>query len=1567
MMRKTTKVIMALLLSQSVLANAATHPAGMSVLKTIYQYAHTGNRAALESLKQQGYSLDVADKKGNTVLCASVLLNDKVAYNTLIAAGADVEASCMDDLSNAQRTQFCGHKGLIDRSICVEKGGGGLFFDNAWVEIGGLALIGTAAAAAGGGGGGGGGNDEGGLDTGGGDNNTGGGDDNTGGDDNGQGNQPVTPPEPEIPLPEDISTLPVETDKDCLNGTIINGICTIPVTSGADGSEAISTTDETANPMMLAEFGGSVSNDEARQIEGDKTVQKIAMQANGVGANAVSEDGTTVDLSKTSKAVNTSSLTLTETSEDDQGVIGMKATSAGTIKNSGDIAVNALSENQSAAMLAEGKGARVESSGNITLTAAGKTANLSGIHAADRQVANTGIIDITLGAGTQEGDKVATIHGMYGADVHNNGTINIGVERQPVDTDDGTDTNININTASEMDTSTGNNTDSDASNTGIPDADTDTEVGKGEIIANPIRSNLFVMSASPKGKVTNNGNINLDLTGLSYGVYGLYADASSGQGATLLNNKNIMVTGNLENDKSAGKQVVIMGAVGGAASTTNKGAIDLDIDVSKGGYLSVLDGFTGSVTNEGSINLNLKSDATRADASSFIVSALSMANGTATNKGSIIANLSGTAASGSTFYALYPTGSSDVSVSNEGKIEITSSMDHFDLAALASGLGSTHNTKTGEIYLTTSGQDSDLYATQTVVDGTQAEGASNSGRVVLTHEGGSGRIVGFTGGNHGILDIYAKNMDGYSSISGGGSLGGAGSFHDNNQINIFLTGKTWGSVTGYSYSPDAEYSGTSWTEDNDITITAKSETREGNLSVRGFSATGYKGEGNTYPISFTKADSIRLNLTGVADKIVADGNSLLIENRGLDAVGLYGSDSAVNTQNNTVISIDADLKDSTDYLIVGMQNKSTDGLIFQTGQAENDGTAPVAEDGTDGEDTGINGGTGEGTGSESGTGTTDGTQTPPQKEMFIKSVNNGTIEIKATGSYGTTNDYGGDFGVIGMLTNSYAKNNGTINITTDGNVRAAGMLAYDGGIIENTGKIIFTGKAENFVALYAGNDNVEHETGKKAVIYNTGTILVNNTDGTNYGGSGLYNEKVSEADENGEIARVGTEFGSVSNEPEIFAMSRPTVQINSAGVDYISEANGEFVAEGTSLSGDVIAGTSLTKDGNKNTYVASGSGNGALVGDGDWSKLGLSSASVLFNASYKTNENNKNGIDIVMTRRSFNEMTDNKSLAKFLEQNYAAGNNVSFFNDLKSIGTMQAFNSAIGDLTANKAITKFTHEDLTAMREINFNMNSLMFANQDKTAYETGGVINSFGFKNDDNSMSQYALANKQINSKMKVGYAVAATNMNTDDQNDTTRQNSMFQVFTPISYRNAGWQMIATPQIGYSRAHYTRKGFNGTSYDGLIEKRIFALMNEARYPMKWGAFELAPTVELNAIMYNMKGAEDSKAYALTMPSDNNVSIEAGLGLYANHTLGNLKLNSGLMMYREFADPYNIKMGMNGMSGTFDLYSNYNKYRAMALFGFGYDVGQLNVYGNIQHFMETNTHTKVKTGLKYTF
>lgn len=386
---------------------------------------------------------------------------------------------------------------------------------------------------------------------------------------------------------------------------------------------------------------------------------------------------------------------------------------------------------------------------------------------------------------------------------------------------------------------------------------------------------------------------------------------------------------------------------------------------------------------------------------------------------------------------------------------------------------------------------------------------------------------------------------------------------------------------------------------------------------------------------------------------------------------------------------------------------------------------------------------------------------------------------------------------------------------------------------------------------------------------------------------------------------------------------------------------------------------SFVQDGFDTIYTSENAFNG--INDG----IGLTSNSYLFNASLNSTSDTTH--DIVMTMKSFDDVTSNKSLAAFLAKNYAEQNNEAFFNELKSIGSAGAFTSALNHLTAGETLSRFTHEDLTAWRDVNANMNALMFANMDQPLFQNAGSFNAFSFQNDSSSSAQFALAHKRISPYAKIGYAMSTTHLSSDDHRSTTRRNDIFQAFTPFAYDRFGWQLISTPQIGFARAHYSRKGYNGTSYDGVIEKRIAGFMNEARYPVQIGSVTFAPTVELNALVSHQKGNETRKAYSLTMPADTLLSVEAGAGFHLDTQIKGFSLTAGTMLYREFADPYNMKVGMNGMDGSFDLFDEQKKYRAAADFGFGYEIGPFNWYGSLRHFVDTNNRTQMNTGFNVHF
>ena len=591
--------------------------------------------------------------------------------------------------------------------------------------------------------------------------------------------------------------------------------------------------------------------------------------------------------------------------------------------------------------------------------------------------------------------------------------------------------------------------------------------------------------------------------------------------------------------------------------------------------------------------------------------------------------------------------------------------------------------------------------------------------------------------------------------------------------------------------------------------------------------------------------------------------------------------------------------------------------------------------------------------------------------------NSGTIRIDASKtSY-----------VVGMKPSTISTNEGKISIINRGNNAVYGILNY----------ISTTNAAGAEINIENTGNGTAHGISGGYSVYNDGTIRITNTgNGTVYGidnATSVTNRGLIEITNTG----TGQAYGIYLNGADKFVSNEGTISIN--GTSYTGNApSGNFIVlennaslatsgtlsssgaldlnafspdgtgrialmpngrvEGESISGDLHIDASNVTNGFKTAYTLSDA-----VKAKETSNLNLISDSALFNADLADN-----GEDVIMQMKSFDQVTANKSLADFLTANYAAANNETLFNELKSIETQKALSSAVKSITGAEIMTRFANEDLTAIRDVNQTMNSLMFANNDKPMFEATGALDTFSFKNNDQSSAQYALANKRITPRLKIGYAMSNTNMSTDDDHDTTRRNNIFQVFTPVNYDRFGWQFISTPQIGYARAHYTRQGWNSMSYDGILEKRIFALMNEARYPIDLGKWGVSPTVELNAIIYNQRGHEDKKAFALRIPSDNSVSLEAGLGFYLQRKLGDLNVSMGLMLYREFADPYTMKAGMQEMNGTFDLYDEkYSPYRGTASFLFGYDLGSFNLYGSLKHFIENDTHTHLKAGVKYAF
>lgn len=388
----------------------------------------------------------------------------------------------------------------------------------------------------------------------------------------------------------------------------------------------------------------------------------------------------------------------------------------------------------------------------------------------------------------------------------------------------------------------------------------------------------------------------------------------------------------------------------------------------------------------------------------------------------------------------------------------------------------------------------------------------------------------------------------------------------------------------------------------------------------------------------------------------------------------------------------------------------------------------------------------------------------------------------------------------------------------------------------------------------------------------------------------------------------------------------------------------------------------MVTDGFANSYTIKDA-----IDAADATDLKLNSKSALFEA--KLAENNS---DIVMEMKDFNKVVADKSVAGFLSDNYNQQNNEKLFSSLKGIENSQALNKALGDMTGKEMFNRFAFEDLTMMREFNFDLNNKLFNNQEETL-STSGNISSWMFSGADNSQTKYSLNNITVG-KNTVGLAVALTDINSKgNDGNNSRNDRMYQVAMPIGYQAYGFNFITTPSIGYSYGTYNRHGFNNSYYKGTIEKQMFGLMNEARYPFIASGWNLDIALEFNVLGYHISGDEGSREYGLNIAEQNTYSAEAGIGLYANKEISlakdsNLKLYNGIAVYHEFADPYKMKIGMNGMAGTFTLRDeNRSANRAIIRTGFDYTKQDLSLYGSLSSYIDRELQTNADLGLKYSF
>ena len=584
------------------------------------------------------------------------------------------------------------------------------------------------------------------------------------------------------------------------------------------------------------------------------------------------------------------------------------------------------------------------------------------------------------------------------------------------------------------------------------------------------------------------------------------------------------------------------------------------------------------------------------------------------------------------------------------------------------------------------------------------------------------------------------------------------------------------------------------------------------------------------------------------------------------------------------------------------------------------------------------------------------------KESFASSYvnhNNGTVTVEAKGANATgygiyskgvdaVNDVLGKISVSSTDSgNAYGIrteagkviNNGTINVSSESG-SAYGIWAR-GGSVENNGSITVnapTGRAYGICALGG------------ATVINRGEIILNNTPC-----EGVCDGSVA----NGNYIKFD-DYSTLSNASLISAAG--ALDFDAMGGRVMLAEGGRFAAD--ELSGRLSVAADITAKGFKNEYTAADA-----IASADVSRLNLQSQSALFDAKLA-----ENGRDVTLTMKSFNEVVKNKSLANFLQNNYAAQNNENLFSSLKSLENVEQINNGLNKFAGQDLFSRMAFEDFTMLRELNFDMNEQMFGGNKNEYFSISGNTAPFAFENNNGSNSRWSLTGKKSgDTTYALGFAFTDVYSNGAD-NQNRRADRMFNISAPVGYKLGGLKMVSTPRFGYAYGTYNRKGFNNRDYKGTLSKQMFGFMNEARLPFKAAGWTLAPSAELNMVNYRTEGAEaDNLPYALRVKEQNNYSLETGLGLHAGKQVNfdeqsALSFNLSAAVYHEFGNPYETKVTVNGMSGNFAVKDeNRGANRAVLRSNFEFTRGNTVLGGALMSYFDRSLNSKASLNLKYGF
>ena len=548
-----------------------------------------------------------------------------------------------------------------------------------------------------------------------------------------------------------------------------------------------------------------------------------------------------------------------------------------------------------------------------------------------------------------------------------------------------------------------------------------------------------------------------------------------------------------------------------------------------------------------------------------------------------------------------------------------------------------------------------------------------------------------------------------------------------------------------------------------------------------------------------------------------------------------------------------------------------------------------------------------------------------------------------------------------------ATNNGKIIITAEplASQLTIGMKAENGGKIINNGEINITAtvsKLPQTIGMYA--------TGAGSIIENRGRILINGSDvnSAHCDPTGCVDPTLKYR---WIVVENGARFSTTGYVSMFSALSFSLFTNDGSGIVEVG-AGGGF--EAPTIEGTVYAGASIVGDGFEDEYVNKNSFIGEDAG------IDLRSGSVMYKSSLVKNESG--AYDIVSTMNTYSDVLGASEMSEYLDanRNSQLGGDV-FVSLLRSSANLQLLNSAIIDQFGFDLIPNFAKQNLDVLKSANAKINNTIFDNQSKkeTRIMTGydyynrdqnglGVFTGY----EDEAHSIFVVGDKAYDETFRYGLGLGLSHFESDYKNGDDRKEVMVQLFAPLTTQfDETLALITTPRIGIGMGNYHRYA-DGVEYKSDTNNYYYGVTNELRKEFDVGFVTIEPTAEFNIL--GVYQDELKEKNGLTVKSANNVSVEAGAGLYAVKAFqlseeDTLKFRVGGTYYHEFNNSFRAsKAQMNGMAGSFHMESyETQRNRGVLSLSANWRHQMMNFYLQLSQYLEDTSATQIDAGVRYNF